>query len=47
MLLVDSAAVASMLERDTGKKVFVLADTSYGRYKDVTVLNSVCRFQRG
>jgi len=30
MLLVDSAAVASMLERDTGKKVFVLADTSYG-----------------
>ena len=33
MLLVDSAAVAAMLERDTRKKVFVLADTSYGRYK--------------
>ena len=47
MLLVDSAAVASMLERDTGKKVFVLADTSYGRYKGVTILNSVPRFQRG
>ena len=47
MLLVDSAAVASMLEKETGKKVFVLADTSYGRYKDVTNLNSMRRFQRG
>ncbi|KAJ7310880.1 Diphthamide biosynthesis protein 2 [Desmophyllum pertusum] len=29
-LLVDSAAVASLVEKNTGKKVFVLADTSYG-----------------
>ena len=31
-LLVDSTAVASLIEKNTGKKVFVLADTSYGRY---------------
>ena len=31
-LLMDSAAVASLIEKNTGKKVFVLADTSYGRY---------------
>ena len=31
-LLADSAAVASLIEKNTGKKVFVLADTSYGRY---------------
>ena len=31
-LLIDSAAVASLIEKNTGKKVFVLADTSYGRY---------------
>jgi len=31
-LLVDSASVASLIEKNTGKKVFVLADTSYGRY---------------
>ncbi|KAL9979820.1 hypothetical protein ACROYT_G017537 [Oculina patagonica] len=29
-LLVDSAAVASLIEKNTEKKVFVLADTSYG-----------------
>ena len=31
-LLIDSATVASLIEKNTGKKVFVLADTSYGRY---------------
>ena len=30
-LLTDSAAVSSLIEKFTGKKVFVLADTSYGR----------------
>ncbi|XP_068702450.1 2-(3-amino-3-carboxypropyl)histidine synthase subunit 2-like [Montipora foliosa] len=30
ILLVDSSTVAAVLEKDTGKKVFVLADTSYG-----------------
>ncbi|CAH3168330.1 unnamed protein product [Pocillopora meandrina] len=29
-LLTDSAAVSSLIEKFTGKKVFVLADTSYG-----------------
>ena len=31
-LLVDSVAVAAILERESGKAVYILGDTSYGRY---------------
>lgn len=46
-LLVDSAAVAAEIERNSRAKTFILGDTSYGRYYDLFNFSSISQLFLG